>query len=74
MRAMTMAPRHRAGGERGVQNAVACAVLIRRQCGERLQLRVREQAPGPASEALVAPFGDDSAGDVGEHRADRAIR
>ena len=35
---------HRTRRERGVQSAVACAVLIRRECGECFHLRVREQA------------------------------
>jgi hypothetical protein len=62
---------HGTGGKRGVKNAVACAVLLRRERGECLQLRVREQAPGLARETLVAAFGDDGAGGVGQHRADR---
>jgi hypothetical protein len=32
---------------------------------------VREQAPGPACEALVAAFAEDHADGTGKHRADR---
>lgn len=60
----------RSARERAVDLRPAAPHLVV-EVGERLQFRVREQAPWPAREALVAAFAEDSAGGVGQHRADR---